>query len=283
MAEDGRVLESAQCHAGMDRLSESPLEYESTLLGLVDPWLSVHQRTVILACGMAGSRQGWIEAPYRPTPAATEDANALVEAPTRDKRIQVHIAGGICQTSPQDVMRGEETILAGLSRFIPNLDGTAILPGTHTKWVRVAGGKVQRFTTFMTGELFGLLTGTSILRHSVSPDGFDGDAFAGAFVETLAKPESLSSRLFTLRASHLLNGVHPVASSSQLSGFLTGIEFAGATSYREAKEFSVIASGMVAEQYRIAFNHLGIAFRIFDPEECVLEGLRAARSRWLAK
>ena len=283
LAEDGSVLESAQRHAGMDRLSECPSEYESALLGLIDPWLSAHRRTVILACGMAGSRQGWIEAPYRPTPAATEDANAIVEAPTRDTRIQVHIAGGICQNSPQDVMRGEETILAGLSRFIPNLDGTAILPGTHTKWVRVAGGKVQRFTTFMTGELFGLLTGASILRHSVSPEGLDADAFASAFAETLAAPESLSARLFTLRASHLLNGADPVASSSRLSGFLTGLEFAGAASYREAKEFSVIASGMVAERYRIAFNRLGVAFRMFDPEECVLEGLRATRNRWLSK
>ena len=49
------------------------------------------------------------------------------------------------------------------------------------------------------------------------------------------------------------------------------------------KEFNVVASGMMAEQYRIAFDSLGVDFRLFDPEECVLEGLRATRNRWLSK
>ncbi|WP_425414851.1 2-dehydro-3-deoxygalactonokinase, partial [Promicromonospora kroppenstedtii] len=40
-----------------------------------------------------------------------------------------------------------------------------MLPGTHSKWVRLDGGRVTGFTTAMTGELYGLLMGDSILAR----------------------------------------------------------------------------------------------------------------------
>ena len=278
MAQDGTVLDSARSGYGMDRLAKDPRQFESTLLPLVDPWLASGRETVVVACGMAGSRQGWAEAPYRPTPVPARAANALTPAPCRDPRLRVHIAAGVCQESPPDVMRGEETAIAGLLGLMPDFDGTAILPGTHNKWARVGGGLILGFTSFLTGELYGLLTEASILRHSVSLDGFDADAFAQGFADTVHRPETAFTQLFALRAEHLLRGSDPVATANRLSGCLAGLEFAGAGSYRNVKDTVVIANGTVAEQYRIVLDHAQIPFHVVDPEDCVLEGLRDARN-----
>ena len=276
MAQDGTVLGSTRSGYGMDRLAKDSRQFESTLLPLIDPWLASGRETDVVACGMAGARQGWAEAPYRPTPVPARAANALTPAPCRDPRIRVHIAAGVCQESPPDIMRGEETAIAGLLGFMPDFDGTAILPGTHNKWVRVGGGHILGFTSFLTGELYGLLTEASILRHSVSHDGFDAESFAQGFADTVHKPETAFTQLFALRAEHLLRGPNPVAAANRLSGCLAGLEFAGAESYQNVKDTVVIASGTVAEQYRIALEHARIPFHIVDPENCVLEGLRDA-------
>ena len=278
MAQDGAVLDSARSGLGMDRLAQDPRQFESTLLPLIDQWLASGRKTDVVACGMAGSRQGWAEAPYRPTPAPARAANAMTPAPCQDPRLRVHIAAGVCQESPPDVMRGEETAIAGLLRFMPDFDGTAILPGTHNKWARVGGGHILGFTSFLTGELYGLLTESSILRHSVALDGFDAEAFAQGFADTVHRPETAFTQLFALRAAHLLHGPNPVAAANRLSGCLAGLEFAGAESYRNVRDVVVIASGTVAEQYRIVLDHERIPFQILDPENCVLDGLREARN-----
>ena len=278
MSFEGSVLGSACSTSGVERLASGPAEFESALLALGGPWLSDGRVTDVLACGMAGSRQGWIEAPYRPVPAAVHAGNSMTSAPTRDPRLRVHIAGGICQTSPPDVMRGEETQIAGLLRTVPDFDGTAILPGTHNKWARISGGRIVRFTTFMTGELYGLLAEASILRHSVSLDDFDPEAFAEAFAETVEQPESVTARLFALRAGHLLHGAEPTFAASRLSGCLAGVEFAGSRLYWSDREIALVASGTLAEQYKIALGHVGAAHHVHDPELCVLEGLRAAHT-----
>ena len=37
------------------------------------------------------------------------------------------------------------------------------MPGTHSKWVEVADGKIVDFSTYMTGEIFAALKGHTIL------------------------------------------------------------------------------------------------------------------------
>ena len=102
---------------------------------------------------MAGSRQGWIEAPYCATPAgAHEIASKLAWIePGR-----IAIVPGISheEDGVPDVMRGEETQILGAAELLGEADFTAVLPGTHSKWVEVRAGRIERFRTFMTGEFF---------------------------------------------------------------------------------------------------------------------------------
>ena len=128
------------------------------LLGLVGGWLAEGARTDVLICGMAGARGGWAEAPYAAVPCAPGPAS-FARAPTRDPRLAVRILPGLRQDTPADVMRGEETQLAGLLAAEPGFEGIACLPGTHTKWAHVSAGEVVSFASYMTGEIFALLAG----------------------------------------------------------------------------------------------------------------------------
>ena len=107
---------------------------------------------------MAGARQGWIEVPYNDAPCAPSAVNATRAPKTRDPRLDVRIIAGVRQNDPApDVMRGEETQVAGILQQNPAFDGVICMPGTHTKWVRVSKGQIVRFQTCMTGEIFALI------------------------------------------------------------------------------------------------------------------------------
>ena len=64
-------------------------------------------------------------------------------------------------------MRGEETQIAGALSLMPGFDGVLCLPGTHSKWAQICAGEVVSFQTFMTGEMFALLSEQSVLRHGL--------------------------------------------------------------------------------------------------------------------
>ena len=112
MSGGGAVLAGAESERGMGRLS--PPEFEGALLEIISLWLAKGRRTEVLVCGMAGARQGWQEAPYRKVPCEPVLPGMQIAVRARDKRLDVHIIPGLSQASPPDVMRGEETQLAGL-------------------------------------------------------------------------------------------------------------------------------------------------------------------------
>lgn len=116
----------------------------------------------VVICGMAGSRQGWREVPYLEIPAALTDIAGAALKVDGTSRL-VHILPGLSQRAPSaDVMRGEETQLLGLALERP-LDGVVVMPGTHSKWVRIANSRIESFSTFMTGEMFAVLSKHSLL------------------------------------------------------------------------------------------------------------------------
>ena len=132
------ALDRAASDKGMAGLARAA--FEPALLALIEPWLAdAHD---VIACGMVGAKQGWVDAPYRSAP-CTAAATDLATAPTTDPRMTVRIAPGVSQTSPPDVMRGEETQIAGFLMDLPDFDGVVCLPGTHTKWVHVRGSWPQ--------------------------------------------------------------------------------------------------------------------------------------------
>jgi 2-dehydro-3-deoxygalactonokinase len=270
-AMDGaRILAEVQSDDGMGKLARDG--FEPALLRLIGPWLD-RGAVPIYACGMVGSRQGWVEAPYRTVPCTPLDAAALVAAPTLDPRLTVHIAPGLKQTTPADVMRGEETQIAGALSLMPGYDGILCLPGTHSKWAQISAGEVVSFQTFMTGEMFALLSEASVLRHGLQGDGWDDTAFDTAVSDALSRPERLGARLFSLRAEGLIAGLTPAAARARLSGLLIGTELAAARPYWLGQRVTLVGAAKLSSAYARALKSQGIDAQRLSVTDCTLAGL----------
>ncbi len=275
MGQDGIIAE-ASSDKGMAGLK--PAEFEAALLDMIGPWLAGHTGAPIpvYACGMVGARQGWVEAPYRAVPCTPVHGGELMAVPVQDPRIRVHITPGLKQDKPADVMRGEETQIAGALALYPNFDGAMCLPGTHSKWAQVSAGEVVSFQTFMTGEMFALLSTQSVLRLGMGGDGWDDGAFDAGVTEGMARPERLPASLFRLRAEGLLAGLNADGARARLSGLLIGAELAGARAYWLGMDVALIGSSKTTPLYARALAAQGVAPRALSVTDCTLAGLTRA-------
>lgn len=276
--EGDEVTNEAEAPAGA--ISLDPPAFEPALLEVISPWLTDGIVTDILVCGMAGARGGWQEAAYAAVPCPPVPSD-FAQVRTRDPRLSVHILPGLSQDSPADVLRGEETQLAGLLATEPRFDGVACLPGTHTKWVRLSAGEVVSFASYMTGELFSLLATRSVLRKTVGGDGWSAPDFIEAVDETLSRPEGMAARLFRLRAEALLHDLPPERARARLSGLLVGAELAGARPYWLGADVVIIGADHLAQAYRAALAHAGLSARLLDATAMTQRGLAAARAALL--
>ncbi|SFK85623.1 2-dehydro-3-deoxygalactonokinase [Shimia haliotis] len=267
------VLAEATSDHGMSRL-EKP-EFGPALMALIGDWLG-EGVTDVVACGMVGARQGWAEAPYSAVPSAPLAGNAVLVGGT-DARVRVFIVPGLKQEKPADVMRGEETQVAGFLAKNPNWDGVICLPGTHTKWVHVSADEVVSFRTFMTGEMFALLSKASVLQHSVG-EGWDEAAFEDGLSTTLSRPESIGAELFGIRANDLLNATPAAAGRARLSGLLLGAELAAARPYWLGQNIAVIGDAKLSEIYAKALKTQGGFVSVANCQEMTIAGLAAARN-----
>jgi len=275
-AADGREIARLSSDKGTGGLR--PDEFEPALLGLIAPYLG-DRPTPVLCCGMVGARQGWAEAAYASVPCAPPDAAKALQVTGSDPRLAVSILPGVMQQTPPDVMRGEETQIAGFLAQNPGFDGTLCLPGTHSKWVQVSAGEIVSFRTFMTGELFALISGQSVLRHSVGGSGGWSDAaFAAAVDDAMGSPQQVAARLFGLRAAGLVGDADPGDARAQLSGLLIGLELAGARPYWLGQDVALIGDPALTALYATALDQQAVPIRSADGGEMTLAGLQAAHN-----
>ena len=246
----GAVVDSRSAPKGI--LSVAPGGFPAVLEAQIGDWLG---DAPVVMSGMVGSRQGWMEAPYVPCPAGLDEiASALLEV-----RKGVWIVPGVScrdESGVPDVMRGEETQVLGAER-----SGLFCLPGTHSKWVEVRNGRIERFSTYMTGELYALLRQHSLLGRMME-EGKPADA--GAFSEGVARsaePGGLLHHLFGVRTRALMGELHAAAAPSYLSGLLIGHELRSS----RAREILIIGEPALAECYRDAAAALGIESELLEP------------------
>ncbi|MBV6658699.1 MAG: 2-dehydro-3-deoxygalactonokinase [Devosiaceae bacterium] len=275
MGADGEVLATAQ-GSGMGQLADGGAPaFDAALRAAVEPWLGAGSIRVLM-CGMVGARQGWIEAPYLPVPVALDRlGDAVVTVESSDPRLHVRLVPGLSQRGPFNVMRGEETQLAGLVALDPvggRAERIVCLPGTHSKWAYLRGSTLERFETALTGELFDLLATQSILRHSVSDGALDEVAFGDAVIEAHGAGEKLLQTLFSIRAEGLLAGDNPARARGRLSGLLIGTELSAA-GVGAGQTVELIGSAKLAAAYARACDLLGVPTALHDGGDLVRHGL----------
>jgi len=239
----------------------------------------------VIVCGMAGARQGWVEAGYVDTPARLASIpEHAVAVPGQDRDIR--ILPGIAQRDPKapDVMRGEETQLLGVLGLDAADEVVVCMPGTHSKWVRANGGTVERFATFMTGELFDVVSRETILSHAVAgaDPAEDLDAFKSAVIAAFETPSFAANLLFQVRSGQLLYGGKPASAREKISGTLIGLELAaGLAGEGRGTGITLIASGRLQMLYQLAFETVSVPVRSIGAEDAVRRGLSmAAESIW---
>jgi 2-dehydro-3-deoxygalactonokinase len=221
-----------------------------------------------LLSGMIGSKNGLLEVPYCPCPATASDiAAALGWVDTGKAALNIAIVPGV-RYGFEDVMRGEETQIFGASTVLGVQDALMVLPGTHSKWVQLAGGAITKFNTFMTGEFYALLAQHSILAKSL-PDPADKSVALDqtAFLQGIDRSQtgrqsdqSLLGNVFSTRVKSLFNELQPAQAASYLSGLVIGDELV-AKRLSAGSQVIVIGSSTLCERYNLAFAHLGVQSR----------------------
>jgi 2-dehydro-3-deoxygalactonokinase len=260
IAADGTVLEERASERGI--LSVPAGGFPEVLEQTCGDWLG--EGTPCLVSGMAGSRQGWREAPYCPCPAGfAELENSL--AWITPGRIAL-VPGLSCEHGGvPDVMRGEEVQVFGALSLLGVEDGVFVLPGTHSKWVDVRGAQVLGFATFMTGELYALLRHHSILARTLPAE--DPPLDEQAFVKGVRHAQDAGSLLhsaFSTRTLSLFDRLPPEPLASYLSGLVIGDELRGQRQLPE--DLVLIGSTALTRRYAIALQALGVGTRALGSE-----------------
>ena len=226
----------------------------------------------LLMAGMIGSNRGWVEAPYVPCPAGLADiAGALCWAEPG----LAAIVPGLSSDHPPDVMRGEEAQVVGAiaAGLVPG-DALICHPGTHNKWVIAAGGRIARFRTVMTGELFSLLSKHSILSDLLGGDIAPGEAFRAGVARSLAG-DALGAELFSVRASVLLGKSRKQDAADFTSGLLIGADIAFGLQQAASNEIFVMGSPALTRLYAAAIDTAGRRPTEIDGETAFLAGIHA--------
>lgn len=272
----GQVVEAKSANTGMGSLK--PNEFEPALLKLISGWLDVHsdEKMQIVACGMVGARLGWMEAPYAEVPCSPVTGQ-FVQPQANDARLDMNILSGLCQMDPPDVMRGEETQIAGFISERQDTSGILCMPGTHSKWINLQEGIVNQFTTAMTGELYSMICEHSILKSLTDKKSFDGDEFAKGVAKAVQAPEMIFNSIFSLRARAVLHGSNQVETAAFLSGLLIGSEITSIIKNMPTGELYLLGSGKLGDLYGQAFDILEHSFEKVDVTELTLKGLIQAR------
>ena len=239
MSAEGDVVETRHAARGVLHLP-APADaggFEQAFAEIARDWLGRHPALPVVAAGMVGSAQGWIEAPYVHAPA---DVRALAAHGVRVASglgPEVVIAPGVIFDAPArmpDVMRGEEIKIAGAVAAEPALGERTwfVLPGTHSKWVFVQEERIVSFATYMTGELYAVLREHSILGRLMTESADGGESAlgfeAGLDAARASSPGDLSHQLFAARTLGLTGRLPRNALADYLSGLLVGHELVSA-------------------------------------------------------
>ncbi len=269
---DGTVLEQRVFPLGI--LSVPAGGFTAAFEECFGDWAHGSARACLIS-GMAGSKQGWVEAPYCACPSGFSDVAAQLQWITDPAmRLPTAIVPGLrCEQAcdlPQlasvpDVMRGEEVQIFGAMFLTGRNEGLFILPGTHSKWAWVQDGRVTTFQTFMTGEFFALLSQHSLLARTIDTTAaFDAQAFTLGVVRA-GQGGSLLHNAFAARTLSLMSRMAPGPLASFLSGLVIGDELRGHGPI-DSSEIVLIGSDNLTRRYALAFKSLGIATRSMGGE-----------------
>lgn len=266
---DGEVLDRRQSDAGVQSVEAGgfPAALDTACSG----WFAASPGLPVVMAGMVGSRNGWVEAPYVACPCGPEEIAArLSPVPGAGRDLGI-VPGVDCRWADgsYDVMRGEETQAIGTGVR----QGLLSLPGTHGKWIEIVDGRIARFATFVTGELFAAVSTSFVARLAEAPD--DLEAGQRIAIGAAAAPGGLTRQLFQARARVLAGDLDPHGVRPYLSRLLVEAEITGALDlFGRPSVVHLVAGEPQLGVYRAALAERGLDVVVHDPAAVTLAGLK---------
>jgi 2-dehydro-3-deoxygalactonokinase len=278
LGEGGELL--AHVHDGQGVLACQG-RFGEALADLLAQGPAADDATIVMA-GTIGSASGWQEVPYVDASTPLHELGRRLVALRNAPVPRCFIVPGVRWQGERervDVMRGEETQLLGAMRM-PGLpageaDGWYVLPGTHSKWVRLQGGAVTVLRSYLSGELFALLQQHGTLAPLMQGDDFDDESFERG-VDELGD-ETLSHALFGARA-RVVGGAMPASSArAYVSGLLIGAEWrdAMARQPRVDTALRIIGEPALARLHERCARRHGVTVQTLDVRQVQLAAWRA--------
>jgi len=261
LSDEGRVLEERSAARGI--LSVPAGGFPRVFDELFGDWMQTPGARCLIS-GMAGSRQGWIEAPYCACPAGLQEVAARI-IPVDGDRVRMVPGLSAEHDGVPDVMRGEEVQILGAMALTGLRDGLFVLPGTHNKWATVVQGRIVGFRTFMTGEFYALLSQHSILARTIDVAAPLDEA---AFLQGVARAgngQGVLHNAFGARTLALFERMPQTELASYLSGVLIGDEMRTA-SLRASGEVVLIGTPALTQRYALALHADGATTRTLGAE-----------------
>lgn len=255
------------------------LFYQAYLLEQVKKIISSsyndHYNAPVVLSGMASSNIGMVELPYKELPCRCNGSDLFIHTIEEQDASPVIIISGV--RSADDVVRGEETMLVGCDVSHEEKRQLFIFPGTHSKHITVKNGTVQNVLTYMTGEIFDLLSKKSILAAAVTKEGTGNDMHDEHFRRGVKEGASsnLLNCIFHVRTNSLFKKSTSSENYRYLSGLLIGSEIRSLAE-NKASLITLVSSGELKEAYMQAFDVLEYsnALNYKNADEALIKGQR---------
>lgn len=284
MNDNGESVDKIERELGLLQIQNQ--QFDTQLKTLLKDWLVDFEHLPLFLGGMVGSKRGWVDAGYATAPLLLSKlSHKGVQFAASWGALITIIPGVSYQNEHQqyDVMRGEEVQLMGALDTTQSANFLAVLPGTHSKHVLIENGELQHFSTFMTGELYSLLSKQSILGRGFNCNANNqvSDAFYRGVRE--GQTEQITHRLFLTRTHRLFGNIDHDEVLDYLSGLLIGNELKALLPvYQQFKvnqsmPICIIGGEKISQRYILACDELGIENKFIDGDECFISGMSTFR------
>ncbi|WP_096084619.1 2-dehydro-3-deoxygalactonokinase [Agaribacterium haliotis] len=268
---DANVLGVIERPLGLLQVEQGAFAH--ALENVLSDFLPDYQSIPVFMAGMVGSAKGWVNVAYVPTAASLADlARGACEfiLPWGAKATIVPGVSCEVQSAVFDVMRGEEIQIFGLANLVGKSEFNAMFPGTHNKHVHVVDNKIQSFASYLSGEMFAVVSENMLLGKDLHLDelGKHNGAFLRGVDDGFAS-SALSNTLFRTWTQRLFNHLDELNAADYLSGVLIGNELKQAV----AAHYYLVGGASLCNRYELACSHLGIHSTTISGNDCFLAGM----------
>jgi 2-dehydro-3-deoxygalactonokinase len=273
---EGKVLKEINKPHGIKNIPNN--NFENILIKNIKLPKKINCKIKIISCGMIGSKQGWFDCGYEKK--LNLKKNNLVKIKTKNKYLDFYIVKGLSQNNPYDVIRGEETQIIGYLQSNKKFSGFICLPGTHSKWVKITKGKLIKFKTYMTGELFEIISRNSILKHSFVDKKINTKTFKNSVLLSQKKNFNFFDYLFEFRSRTLLSK-KKYNPKSELLAYLIGNEIKSNIINIKDSKVIIIGSHYNSKLYSHAMQVLKINNTIVESKNTTINGLKTLFNKFI--